>query len=89
MKGAGGYKAVNLEVTAPFDGDIVAVIENEYDESLECIKIWGQRFVKRKRFYRAADVRNSGSIKAYDIHKKPHWFHVLDVVECYRRKEAS
>ena len=83
---ASGYRAVNLSITTPFDGDIVAVVESDYDSSLEGLKRWDKRFIKKKRFYRADAVTNNGSIRAHDHKGRTRWLYVPDVIECFRKE---
>ena len=69
----------------PFDGDIVSVMESVYDDSLESLKVWKDRFVTKKRFYLAKTVRNNGAIWARDVSGRYQWLSVKDVADCYRR----
>ena len=71
----------------PFDGDIIAVMENVYDEASP-LKRWDARFVKRKRYYKASVVRNNGAIWAKGIDNKHKWLNVKDVIACYRKGVA-
>ena len=79
------YKEINLLKQTPYDGDIVSVIENVYNETSP-LKRWDARFVKKKSFYRAENVRNNGSVWACGIDGRHKWLHVKDVVACYRKE---
>lgn len=62
-----------IRLSSAFDGDIIKVVSNEYDENIVTNK-WGLHFVDRIRFYKIVKVSNNGSAFCKGFDGKTKWF---------------